>query len=216
MIACLCRLADHRPPPAVACQSHLGKSFSIAQYGNSIVAIVAGQVAERAANYAKFHPVSDDSGFYVGGYLGPFDISLITLIVCGVLASSLWEENYGDATTTDQGDDEEASKSDKSAAAGGLRAAFAAALRSPDIMACGVISSLFEGSMYIFVFMWTPALKALAQEELGDEFEGLPFGIIFSTFMVCCMAGASPSSPSAVACLRSLSSDTHPSCMCFA
>lgn len=171
--------------------SHLGKSFSIAQYGNSIVAIVAGQVAERAANYAKFHPVSDDSGFYVGGYLGPFDISLITLIVCGVLASSLWEENYGDATTTDQGDDEEASKSDKSAAAGGLRAAFAAALRSPDIMACGVISSLFEGSMYIFVFMWTPALKALAQEELGDEFEGLPFGIIFSTFMVCCMAGSS-------------------------
>ena len=29
------------------------------------------------------------------------------------------------------------------------------------------------------------------KEELGDKFEGLPFGVIFSTFMVCCMAGSS-------------------------
>ena len=46
-------------------------------------------------------------------------------------------------------------------------------------------------SMYIFVFMWTPALTTLAKAEIGDSFEGLPFGVIFSTFMVCCMAGSS-------------------------
>ena len=34
----------------------------------------------------------------------------------------------------------------------------------------------------IFVFMWTPALSD------GDK---LPFGRIFATFMVCCMAGSS-------------------------
>merc|ERR1712176_1652961 len=55
--------------------------------------------------------------------------------------------------------------------------------------------------MYVFVFMWTPALKALTvpsqafPEEAGGE-EGssgpeLPFGLIFATFMVSCMAGSS-------------------------
>jgi MFS transporter, MFS domain-containing protein family, molybdate-anion transporter len=42
--------------------------------------------------------------------------------------------------------------------------------------------------MYIFVFMWTPALTALMDDK-GDK--ALPFGVIFSTFMVCCMAGSS-------------------------
>ncbi|ACI64961.1 possible transporter, partial [Thalassiosira pseudonana CCMP1335] len=157
--------------------SHLGKSFSMAQYGNSIVAIIAGQIANRAANYAEFKPTSDDSGFYTGGYLGPFDVSLVALVACGLLGATLWEENYGKTT--------------KSSASGALKNAFTATIRSPDILSCGIISSLFEGSMYIFVFMWTPALTTLAKEEMGDSFEGLPFGIIFSTFMVCCMAGSS-------------------------
>ena len=164
--------------------SHLGKSFSSAQYGNSIVAILAGQIANKAASFAEFNPTSEGGGFYLGGYLGPFDVSLVTLILCGVLAASLWEENYGE-----KGDDEDDdSKSGKSAATA-LKGAFQATMRSPDILSCGIISSLFEGSMYVFVFMWTPALTALAKEEMGDAFEGLPFGVIFSTFMVCCMAG---------------------------
>mmetsp|Transcript_27704 Transcript_27704/g.59173 ORF Transcript_27704/g.59173 Transcript_27704/m.59173 type:complete len:497 (+) Transcript_27704:210-1700(+) len=165
--------------------SHLGKSFSMAQYGNSIVAILAGQIANKAASYAEFKPTSEDSGFYLGGYLGPFDISLISLIICGSLASSLWEENKGESSNDDD------SKPGESSATGALKGAFAATIRSPDIYTCGIISSLFEGSMYIFVFMWTPALTALAKEEMGDAFEGLPFGVIFSTFMVCCMAGSS-------------------------
>merc|ERR1711862_213746 len=69
--------------------------------------------------------------------------------------------------------------------------AFQTTINSPDILSCGIISSLFEGSMYIFVFMWTPALTTLAKEDLGSQFDGLPFGVIFSTFMVCCMAGSS-------------------------
>jgi hypothetical protein len=165
--------------------SHLGKSFSMAQYGNSIVAIIAGQIANRAANYAEFKPTSDDSGFYTGGYLGPFDVSLVALVACGLLGATLWEENYG------KSEDDDGEKATKSSASGALKNAFTATIRSPDILSCGIISSLFEGSMYIFVFMWTPALTTLAKEEMGDSFEGLPFGIIFSTFMVCCMAGSS-------------------------
>mmetsp|Transcript_52132 Transcript_52132/g.110794 ORF Transcript_52132/g.110794 Transcript_52132/m.110794 type:complete len:512 (+) Transcript_52132:124-1659(+) len=173
--------------------SHLGKSFSMAQYGNSIIAILAGQIANRAANFAEFAPTSEDSGFYLGGFLGPFDVSLVTLILCGILASSLWEENYGDKGDGEDDDDDEGSKNGKASAAGALKGAFSATMRSPDILSCGIISSLFEGSMYIFVFMWTPALTTLAKEEMaeGEEFGGLPFGVIFSTFMVCCMAGSS-------------------------
>jgi hypothetical protein len=166
----------------------LGESFSYAQYGNSVIAILAGQIANRAANYADFKPTSENSGFYTGGYLGPFDVSLVMLIVCGLLAANLWEENYGGGKDDDGSDD---GKAESSSAAGALKGAFDATVRSPDILSCGIISSLFEGSMYIFVFMWTPALTTLAKAEMGDTFEGLPFGVIFSTFMVCCMAGSS-------------------------
>jgi hypothetical protein len=40
----------------------------------------------------------------------------------------------------------------------------------------GAMQSLFEGSMYTFVFLWTPALSPAG--------EHLPHGMIFSCFMV--------------------------------
>lgn len=170
--------------------THLSKSFSMAQYGNSIIAIVAGQIANKAASHTDFKPLTEGGNFYVGGYLGPFDVALVALIVLGVLAAFMWEENYG--SSPDNADsDSDNGKNDKSSATGALKNAFWTTVRSPDILSCGIISSLFEGSMYIFVFMWTPAMTALSKEELGDAFEGLPFGVIFSTFMVSCMAGSS-------------------------
>ncbi|KAL3785604.1 hypothetical protein HJC23_004752 [Cyclotella cryptica] len=80
--------------------------------------------------------------------------------------------------------------------------------RSPRILMCCIIGSFFEGAMYIFIFLWTPALtsiqrtiqlradnskgedtaKLLSKDSHGDVDE-LPFGWIFSTFMVCCMLG---------------------------
>ncbi len=191
----------------------MGKSFSYAQYGNSIVAILAGQIANRAANFSEFKPISEDSGMYAGGCLGPFDVSLLALIAVGFFASNLWEENYGGTkkggdtnnnknnskNNSDYDDpagaaeEDDDSKGDKSTAASALRGAFDTTIRSSDILSCGIISSLFEGSMYIFVFFWSPAMIKLSKADLadGEEFEGLPFGIIFSTFMVCCMVGSS-------------------------
>lgn len=40
----------------------------------------------------------------------------------------------------------------------------------------GAMQSLFEGSMYTFVFLWTPALS--------PKGEHLPHGMIFACFMV--------------------------------
>lgn len=47
----------------------------------------------------------------------------------------------------------------------------------------GAIQSLFEGSMYTFVFLWTPALSPNEEE--------IPHGFIFATFMLSSMLGSS-------------------------
>eukprot|EP00543_Licmophora_paradoxa_P009086 CAMPEP_0202446140 /NCGR_PEP_ID=MMETSP1360-20130828/4747_1 /ASSEMBLY_ACC=CAM_ASM_000848 /TAXON_ID=515479 /ORGANISM="Licmophora paradoxa, Strain CCMP2313" /LENGTH=473 /DNA_ID=CAMNT_0049062577 /DNA_START=41 /DNA_END=1462 /DNA_ORIENTATION=+ len=158
----------------------LGQSFSSAFYGNSIIAILAGLVANKAANASTMVPIYGET-IHIGGYLAPFDIALVALLLCGIFCRGLWDENYGE----EKGDDGRSSNW-----YGGLRNAFVTTTRSRDILLCGLISSLFEGSMYIFVFMWTPALTALTKTEEGEEVK-LPFGLIFSAFMVCCMAGSS-------------------------
>ena len=47
----------------------------------------------------------------------------------------------------------------------------------------GAIQSLFEGSMYIVVFLWTPAMSPNDEE--------IPHGFIFATFMLSSMLGTS-------------------------
>lgn len=47
----------------------------------------------------------------------------------------------------------------------------------------GALQSLFEGSMYTFVFLWTPALSPNDEE--------IPHGFIFATFMLASMLGSS-------------------------
>ena len=46
----------------------------------------------------------------------------------------------------------------------------------------GVVQALFEGAMYTFVFLWTPAL--------APQGEGIPHGFIFAMFMLSSMAGS--------------------------
>ncbi|KAL7472037.1 hypothetical protein ACHAXS_012346 [Conticribra weissflogii] len=82
---------------------------------------------------------------------------------------------------------------------------------TPNILTCCIIGSLFESAMYIFIFLWTPALTSIEKELNPNPFEidvdvdvdtdgvglevdphsdeNLPFGWIFSSFMVCCMLG---------------------------
>mmetsp|Transcript_18243 Transcript_18243/g.25703 ORF Transcript_18243/g.25703 Transcript_18243/m.25703 type:complete len:488 (-) Transcript_18243:157-1620(-) len=159
----------------------LGTSFSTAAYGNSIIAILAGLMANKVATMKDLTTVT--GSFHIGGYIGPFDLSMVVLFICGMCAMTLWDENYGDQTGDSEGETDP--RSAKWYA--GLKNAYTATMRSSDIFLCGIVSSLFEGSMYVFVFMWTPLLTNLKK----DEKEELPFGLIFSTFMVCCMAGSS-------------------------
>jgi len=46
----------------------------------------------------------------------------------------------------------------------------------------GAMQALFEGAMYTFVFLWTPALS--------PQGEHIPHGMIFACFMVSSMVGS--------------------------
>mmetsp|Transcript_8847 Transcript_8847/g.19135 ORF Transcript_8847/g.19135 Transcript_8847/m.19135 type:complete len:486 (+) Transcript_8847:198-1655(+) len=164
----------------------LPKSFSWAAFGNSAVAIMAGLVANHVAHASPMVPVSGT--FHKGGFLNPFDLAIVALIFCAGGAILLWEENYGSSEDGGQGESETNNKIGKRVWYSGLMNALTATMQNRDIFLCGIISSLFEGSMYIFVFMWTPLLKAFKDSSDSSD---LPFGLIFATFMVCCMTGSS-------------------------
>lgn len=160
--------------------SMLSKSFATAQYGNSIIAILAGLTANKAASMSELKAWNNSSGIlFQGGYLYPFDLALIALVICGTVAFFIWEENYGEDKSQDEEDDEKRKHWYDS-----FVNAYFTTINSKEILYTGLIGSLFEGSMYIFVFMWTPAMK---DKTVGD----IPFGLVFATFMVCCMAGSS-------------------------
>jgi len=137
----------------------LSETFSKAQFGNAVIAIVSGQVAGGFAN--------------TFGKVAPFDVSLGVLVLLGVLVTITWTENYGDSTQS-------------------LRAGFEHAVEAvtsnAKIFMIGVMQSAFEAAMYLFVFLWTPVLQAASDEQGRGE---IPHGVIFSTFMVACMAGSS-------------------------
>ena len=164
-------------------KSYLGRSFRWAAYGNSVIAIVAGLMANQAAGSVTMKKIQ--GSFHIGGFLTPFDLALTALAVCAGYCYFTWEENYGEQPSSHHdGEASDDPRSSNNRFADGLRQAFWMTIRNQEVLLCGLITSLFEGSMYIFVFMWTPALTSHSSQEL-------PFGLIFSTFMVCCMAGSS-------------------------
>ena len=65
-------------------KDHISKSFTWAAYGNSIIAIVSGLLANHAAESTPMQPVNGGI-FHMGGYLAPFDM------VCLVTTFSLNE-----------------------------------------------------------------------------------------------------------------------------
>jgi len=146
----------------------LSDTFSLMYFGNSLCAILAGMMAEGAADAV---PLTKASGiWHYGGYCSPFDLSAAFLVLGFALIISQWGENYGNSSGS-------SGCSDLTTPLGIMRA-------DPSILLAGAVIALFEGSMYIFVFNWTPALSSTAAS-------APPFGLIFASFMVACMGGSS-------------------------
>ena len=143
-------------------------TFTGMTFGSSLVAIVAGLLASTLA-----------SNF---GLVAPFDASLLLLVIGGVLVWRQWRENYGEAVVVAGATPAIVTGFDNFGKAATL-------LRTNErVMLLGLIQSCFESAMYIFVFMWTPALEASAAASGGGG--SLPHGVIFAAFMVAIMIGS--------------------------
>ncbi|BAT11688.1 Os10g0519600, partial [Oryza sativa Japonica Group] len=137
----------------------LSITFSKAIFlGNGLVAIIAGLFANLLADNLGFGPVA------------PFDAAACFLAIGMAIILSSWSENYGDT-------------SDNKDLIAQFKVAAKAIASDEKIALLGAIQSLFEGSMYTFVFLWTPALSPNDEE--------IPHGFIFATFMLSSMLGSS-------------------------
>ncbi|KAL8714306.1 MAG: hypothetical protein Q9220_001637 [cf. Caloplaca sp. 1 TL-2023] len=67
-------------------------------------------------------------------------------------------------------------------------AVFAGLVVDKRVLTLGLTSCCFEGSMYLFIFFWSPALKS--SHKLAGLSGALPFGIIFANFMGAMMLGS--------------------------
>ncbi len=147
----------------------LGDTFSYATFGNGLVAVVAGLIANSAAE--------------THGFVAPFVVALLPLSVVAILVYFTWTENYGG--------------SQQQSFLSSLSKGFELIRKDSRIAALGMGQSCFEGAMYTFVFMWTPALKTVQEslaEENGtvlDESTAQYLGLIFAVFMVSVMVGSS-------------------------
>ncbi|KAJ4390110.1 hypothetical protein N0V93_007583 [Gnomoniopsis smithogilvyi] len=135
---------------------------------SSVVAIIAGVVG---------HILVD----IFGTNLAPFMASAVCLSLAFVLILRLWSENYG-------------SQASEATNAGGLGggSSIRSIMKDKRIVSLGVITCLFEGTMYLFVFFWSAALKSARALVRSDS--PPPFGLIFSTFMCAMMLGSQISS----------------------
>ncbi|KAI3469122.1 hypothetical protein Pfo_025785 [Paulownia fortunei] len=140
-------------------QQWLSVTFSKAVFlGNGLVAILSGLVGNILVDTLSLGPVA------------PFDAASCFLAIGMAIILSSWSENYGDP-------------SESKDLLSQFKGAAGAIVSDEKIALLGAIQSLFEGSMYTFVFLWTPALSPNGEE--------IPHGFIFATFMLSSMLGSS-------------------------
>ena len=147
--------------------TYLSETFGLAYSYDPVVAILSGQIAGWAAKR--------------NGPTGPF-MQLPAFLFGGCLiAVVFWGENK--APTTSSKDEE--SYEPTATVRDGAREIW----KDKKLLLLGAVQSLFEGSMYIFVSQWPPAMTAAVKQVYGNE-ASVPFGTVFSCFMACCMIGS--------------------------
>ncbi|KAI1101708.1 DUF791-domain-containing protein [Jackrogersella minutella] len=136
----------------------LSRTYATTSIVSSISAIVSGIASEWLVRIT-------------GTKKAPFLLSAFLLWCALQVIWAHWIENFG---TKASAPSENSKKPD-----------IWSTLKQPSILALAFASTMFEGSMYLFVFFWTPTIKSV-QKSAGE----LPYGYIFSSFMASSMAAA--------------------------
>eukprot|EP00981_Chlorochromonas_danica_P013316 scaffold6125_cov262-Ochromonas_danica.AAC.8 len=177
-------VAEHNKLQAADANVHddfVSQTFGWAYAGDSIVAILAGQLASYAATK--------------GGPSAPFTVSVGFLVSAAVLMLLKWSENVAKPaaaaapvdTKKDASPEQQSPASPKASIMDGVRIM----LQDKRILLLGAVQALFEGAMYIFVLQWPPAMKTAIQAMKGYSDAAVPYGTIFSCFMASCLLGSS-------------------------
>jgi len=135
-----------------------------------VVAIAAGQMAQVAA--VRLGPT------------GPFYYSPLFLIMATVFVLLFWSKE-GEASKKEQDKGASSLKKEKPTMKEGTEII----MSDPKILCLGIVQSLFEASMYVFVICWSPLMKMAIQSAYGES-TTVPYGKIFSCFMAACMLGS--------------------------
>ncbi|KAI0192087.1 molybdate-anion transporter MOT2 [Xylaria flabelliformis] len=99
----------------------------------------------------------------------PFLAGVVLLWLALQAIWSRWVENFGAEASTQ------------------TRPSVWSILKTPPILALAFASTMFDGSMNLFVFYWIPKLSSLRKTSSGSE---PPYGVIYSSFMAVSMAAA--------------------------
>lgn len=147
----------------------LGYMFGLMYTTMYIVAIFSGLLSQWVSGKTILTPISEGSIIHTGGFLAPFQVSMVCAIFGYCMIAFLWDENYGSLHTV--------------SVQHTIRDAVKLVRGDSRVILLGIACACFEATMYAFVFNWTPALESLDTPPLH--------GLIFATFMMACMCGAS-------------------------
>eukprot|EP01006_Ploeotia_vitrea_P028400 TRINITY_DN61104_c0_g1_i2.p1 TRINITY_DN61104_c0_g1~~TRINITY_DN61104_c0_g1_i2.p1 ORF type:complete len:448 (+),score=-7.28 TRINITY_DN61104_c0_g1_i2:87-1430(+) len=165
--------------------------LSISQFGNSIAAILAGIVG---------HVIVETFG---GSYVNTMDVACICLIVGSVVTQVLWSGNtasqrkreaqksmilnrQGRTKRTTQRSHWQQLCNLSVDVLKMLKNAFNTLRTEGNVLKMGLFDSLFESTLMLFIMIWSPVM---ARYKDGTSSSFLSSGVIFSSFMVCIMAG---------------------------
>ncbi len=153
--------------------STLSTTFALATFGNGLVAIITGLISD-SVTHTRLLPGQAPR------LEAPFYCAIAFFIASLAVIAATWSENYGNSTNADT---DQASASDTDFKAK-LKQAVKVIWNDKSILATGMIQTLFETSMYVFVFLWGPVLESVTP---GGK---VPFGLVFSNLMLSLMIGS--------------------------
>ena len=125
----------------------MSKTFATSTFANGLLAILAGVVANYLAENLGFGPTA------------PFALAIPCFILCFFIVLLTWSENYGNPNI-------QLWQSYKEGAQ--------LIWNNRPIFWIGLVQSIVESSMYIFVFLWTPVML-ISSDDDSSKIEQLKF-----------------------------------------
>ncbi|KAJ3813254.1 hypothetical protein F5876DRAFT_87178 [Lentinula aff. lateritia] len=148
--------------------SDLSRIMGRASLINGLVATGAGVVSNRLVSST-------------GNFGSPFLLSGAILVLAWFVIARTWQENYGSNAT------EAGTQNISIFQIERLAKAWRIARQDKVLLVLGLTQTCFEGSMYLFVFLWVPSLQEASH---SSNILPLPLGYIFSAFMISMMLGS--------------------------